>query len=102
MCVSFTEGSSDDCLQGHPDGSGLQHCRLTSVEPEPWPAGRLLMQAKISIIYLCINDVVSSIVTDYLYICFFFLFHATVPLCILMVVLFVSVVIHLLMECASQ
>lgn len=54
MCVSFTEGSSDDRLQGHPDGSGLHHCRLTSALPEPWPAGLLFMQAKISI-YLSVK-----------------------------------------------
>lgn len=35
--VSFAEGNIEDCFQGHPDGSGLHHCRVTSTVPEPWP-----------------------------------------------------------------
>lgn len=80
VCVSFAEGSPDNCLQGHPDGSGLHHCRLTSAVPEPWPARLINLCKRRSLLsnYLLnkkcfagVSLVVLSIVVGYLYIFFF-------------------------------
>lgn len=66
MCDTFTDGSSDECLQSHPDGSGLQRCRLTSALPEPLPPGHLFMQkCLLSISIKCSGSQESEICQTY-------------------------------------